>query len=186
MTASSSARPRRLARILWTVGDTQNHRRHPERHRGADDRQLGAGGPHPDRVDCGVCLYHADRPRAARQHLPPVPVSSCHERRRLPHPVPADLAAARRWAVHHDLCAGTTPSWRSYAKVGGAMDGNAGNVFVDFTLCCGSISTPAGGSGFQFQLKNITWFEAHRIQYGLPHGRRRHFRAVHDPAHHGS
>ena len=48
---------------------------HPERHRRAHGGRQPPGGPHADRLDRHLRLHHADRPRAARQRLPALPVT---------------------------------------------------------------------------------------------------------------
>ena len=89
----------RLARVLWQVGDATIIDGMPNGARRADRGRLGAGGADPDRLDRGLRLHHADRPRRAGQRLPALR----GERRRMnaagfPDPLAAHLAAAGRRA----------------------------------------------------------------------------------------
>ncbi len=62
-----------LARLLWQVGRRHHHRRRCQRARDAHAGRLRTGGQAADRVARRLRLRHADRPRAAGQHLPALP-----------------------------------------------------------------------------------------------------------------
>ena len=73
-TPCSCSRRSRCSRTLWQVGDVTIIDGVPNGLADADGRRRRRRGEAADRLDRGLCLRHADRPRRAGQHLPDLPV----------------------------------------------------------------------------------------------------------------